>query len=81
MENDIVIPTKSIFYRRDVDDIYNRRKKNVEDSLFKALNSYHKNIKLTIQINPTKFLDTNLHSKDGIYVTKLYRRQTKIPTH
>ena len=35
MEDDIVISTKPIFYRRYVDDIYNRRKKNVEDSLFK----------------------------------------------
>ena len=38
MENDIVIPTKPIFYRRYVDGIYNIRKKNIEDSLFKALN-------------------------------------------
>ena len=41
MENDIVIPTKPLFYRRYVDDICNRRKKNIDDSLFKALNSYH----------------------------------------
>ena len=38
MENDIVIPIKPIFYRRYVDDICNRRKKNIEDKLFKALN-------------------------------------------
>ena len=38
IENNIVIPTKSILYRRYVDDIYTRRKKNIEDSLFKALN-------------------------------------------
>ena len=38
MENDIVIPTNPIFYCRYVDDIYNRRKKYIEDSLFKALN-------------------------------------------
>ena len=65
MENDIVIPTKPIFCCRYVDDIYNRRKKYIEDSIFKALNSYHKNIKLTIEINPIKFLDTHLHNKDG----------------
>ena len=81
MENEIVIPTKPIFYRRYVDDIYNRRKKNIEDSLFKALNSYHKNIKLTIEINPIKFLDTHLHNKDGTYVTKVYRKEAKIPAH
>ena len=81
MENEIVIPTKPIFYRRYVDDIYSRRKKNIQDSLFKALNSYHKNIKLTIEINPIKFLDTHLHNKDGTYVTKVYRKKAKIPAH
>ena len=29
----MVIPNKPIFYRRYVDDIFNRRKKNIEDSL------------------------------------------------
>ena len=29
----MVIPKKPIFYRRYVDDIFNRRKKNTEDSL------------------------------------------------
>ena len=81
MENDIVIPMKPIFYRRYVDDIYSRRKKNIGDSLFKASNSYHKNIKLTIEINPIKFLDTHLHNKDGTFVTKVYRKETKIPAH
>ena len=81
MENDAVIPTKPIFYCRYVDDIYNRRRKNIEDSLFKALNTYHKNIKLTIKINPIKFLDTHLHNKDGTYVTKVYRNEAKIPAH
>ena len=81
MENDIVIPMKPIFYRRYVDDIYSRRKKNIEDSLFNALNSYHQNIKLTIEINPIKFLDTHLHNKDGTFATKVYRKETKIPAH
>ena len=31
MENDLVIPMKPTFYRRYVDDIYSRRKKNIED--------------------------------------------------
>ena len=81
MENGIVIPMKPIFYRSHVDDIYNRRKKNVEDSLFKALNSYLKNIKLTIEIHPIRFLHTHLHDKDGTYVTKLYRKEAKILPH
>ena len=55
LENDRVILRKPVFYRRYIADIYNRRKKNAEDNLFKALNSYHKNIKLTIEINSIKF--------------------------
>ena len=69
MENDIVIPTKPIFDLRYVDGICNIRKKNIEDSLFKAFNSYHKNIKLTIEINPiaiswnTRKLSCTQHAK------------------
>ena len=81
MENDTIIPTKPIFYHRYADDIYNRRKKNIEDSLIKALNSYHKNRKLTIEINPLKFLDTHVHNKDRTYFTKIYRKEAKIPAH
>ena len=81
MENDIVIPTKPIFYRRYVDDIYNRRKQNIEDSLFKALNSYHKNMKLTTETNPIEFLDTHLHNKDEAFLNKIYRKETKIPAY
>ena len=56
MDNDIVIPLKPTFYRRFVDDIINRRKKNVPDEL----DNYSWNIKLTIEISPTKFFDTQL---------------------
>ena len=34
IENDVVIPLKPNFYRRFVDDIINRRKKNVLDHFF-----------------------------------------------
>ena len=54
MENDVVIPSKPIFYCRYVDDIYNRRKKNIEDSLFKALNSCHKKIGFHRYLRDTK---------------------------
>ena len=35
------------------------------------LSSYHKNIRLTIEIKPIKFIhiDTHLRNKDGIYIT------------
>ena len=60
MEEDIVTPMKPHFYKRYVDDTYIRRKKNEPDSLFEKLNSYHPNIKLTVENNPTKFLDTKI---------------------
>ena len=50
MENDVVIPSKSIFYRRVVDGIYSRQKLG-DNVLFGWLNSYHPNIKLTIEVN------------------------------
>ena len=59
-ENNIVIPHKAIFYKWYVDDIINRRKKHEKDLLFKKLNNYHPKIKLTTEINPLKFLDTEL---------------------
>ena len=57
MENDVVVPSKPIFYCRFVDDIYSRQKLG-DNVLFDWLNSYYPNIKLTIEINPSKFLDT-----------------------
>ena len=60
MENDIVIPHKPIFYKRYVDDIINRRKKHEEDLLLKKLNNFHPKIRLTIEINPPNFLDTEI---------------------
>ena len=44
MENDVTIPLKPVFYRF-VDDIINRRNKNVPDKLFFKLSNYHWNIK------------------------------------
>ena len=60
MEIDVVRPLKPLFYSRYVDDIYNRRRKDEFDDVFNALNNYHENIKLTIKISPSRFLDTQL---------------------
>ena len=60
MEEDIVTPMKPHFCKRYVDDTYIQRKKNELDSLFEKLNSYHPNIKLTIEKNSTNFLDTEI---------------------
>ena len=65
MENDVVIPSKPIFYCRFVDDIYSRHKLG-GNILFDRLNSYHPNIRLIIEVNPSKFLDTKL-TNNGAY--------------
>ena len=65
MEEDIVTPMKPHFYKRYVDDTYIRRKKNEPDSLFEKLNSYHPSIKLTIDKNPTKFLDAEIIRRES----------------
>ena len=78
-EKDIVTPLKPIFYKRFVDDIYNRRKKGIHDNLYERLNNYHPNNKLTIEINPNKFLDTKTTDNEGTIETKVYRKTTKLP--
>ena len=81
MERDVVRPFNLIFYRRYVDDIYNRRKINKKDDIYEALKKYHKQIKLTVEKSSSKFLDTKLLINNGIYETQVYRKETKIPTH
>ena len=79
MENDVVIPSKPIFYRRFVDDIYSRRKLG-DNVLFDQLNSYHPNIKLTIGVNPSRFLDTQRTNINGTYKFSVYQKNTKLPS-
>ena len=50
MEKEVVAPTKPKLYKRYVDDVYHRRKKDVEDELFQAMNNHHPNIQLTIEV-------------------------------
>ena len=74
MEEDIVIPANLIFYKRYVDDTYVRRKNHETDKLFIDLNSYHVNIKLTLEINPNKFFDTQLIRSNHGIKTKVYNK-------
>ena len=48
MEEDVVKPLKSIFYKLYVDGTYVKRKRDKTDTLFDALNSYHPNIKFKL---------------------------------
>ena len=70
-----------LFYSRYADDIYNRRRKDEFDEVFQALNNYHENIKLTIEISPSKFFDTQLINVEGKYITKVHSKESKIPIH
>ena len=61
LEDDILVPFKPMFYRRYVDDMYNRRKFITSDIPFDWSNNYHPQIKPNIDLSPKKFLDTKLN--------------------
>ena len=80
METDVVRPLKHLFYSRYVDDIYNRHRKDGFDEVFHEFNNYHGNIKLTTEISPSKFLDTqliNVERKYITYITKVHKKESK----
>ena len=79
LESDVVNPIVPVFYERYVDDVYTRRKKGSEDQLFLAMNNYHTNIKLTVEENPTHFLDTAISDENGSITTSVYTKPNKIP--
>ena len=79
MENDVVGPANPVFYDRFVDDIYTRRKKGPQDRLLEALNNYHPNIKLTVEENPTHFLDTAISKEGSNITTGVYTKKNKLP--
>ena len=81
MEFDVVKPLKPNLYKRYVNDIYSKRIKNQPDKIFEKLNNYHPNIKLTIEVNPSKFLDTKIMIKHGIIQTSVFVKESKIPNH
>ena len=62
-EDEVVKPTNPSFYKRFVDDIISKKKKDQPDLLFENLNNHHPNINYTIETMPQKFLDTRLLMK------------------
>ena len=82
MEKDIITPHKPIFYKRYVDDIYVRRKKDINDTLFEKINKFHSNIKFTIEKEPKKFLDTEIIKDNNNEIhTKVYRKTNCLPAN
>ena len=50
------------------------------DELFANMNSHHKNIKLTVESNPTRFLDTAFNvNPDGSVTTKYFENLENFP--
>ena len=81
MEDDVVAPIKSLFYKRYVGDTYVRRKKKTKDELFEKINMLHNNIKRMIEENWTKFLDTEIERHNSAIITKVYTRFKKFSVH
>ena len=50
------------------------KEKNDVDKLFEELNSYNENIKLTLEVNTTKFLDTELVRENGEITTQVFSK-------
>ena len=78
MEKDVVVPTKPIFYKRYFEKTHVRGRKNINDKLFQNLNCYRKNIKLTLEKNPKKFLYTKVIRKNNNILTQVF---TKLTVH
>ena len=71
MEEEVVKPTNPSFYKRFVDDIISKKKKDQPDLLFENLNNHHPNIKYTIETMPRKFLDTKIMIKSKPKYTEM----------
>ena len=79
IEEGIVKALKPIFY-------YVKRKCNEADTLFDAfkfddLNSYHPNIKFTLEQNPKKFLDTQIIKENNQIKTQVFVKKSIYPVH
>ena len=68
-------------YKRFFNEIFRRRKTDIPDQALKLLNNCHPNIKLTYEINPEKFLDTNICYNNSSITTKVHQRVTKLTPH
>ena len=81
MKPDVVKSLKPKFYKRYVNGIYSKPIKIQREKYFKKLNNYHLNIKFTIEVNPSKFLDMKFMIKNGIIETSVALNESKTPNH
>ena len=81
LEKERVMTLKPEFYKRYVDNTITRRKKDTDfDQLFHNMNSHHPNIKLTVEANLNRFLDTAFSKNLGGSVTTAFCKPRKLPT-
>ena len=77
-ENELVTPMNPPFYKQFVENIYSKRNKSQQDDLLEALNNFLPNIKLTIEVNPEKLLDTIIIlNSEGVVSTQVYQKENK----
>ena len=76
-KEEVVKPTNQSFYKRFVDEIISKKKKDQPDLLFENLNNHHPNIKCTIETMPQKFLDTKIIYEDSQIKAKYAEMKTK----
>ena len=81
MKKDVVAPAKPIFYKQCVDNAYLSRIKSMKDESFDKLNSYQEKIKLAIDINPRKILDSEIIRTKDTLTTQVYNKRKKFPVH
>ena len=76
---DVIKPLKPKLFKCYVND--SKWTKNQPDTFFEKLNNYHPNIKLAIEVNPSKFLDIEIMIKDGITETSAAVKESKMSNH
>ena len=74
-------PTNPRFYKRFVDDIISKKKKDQPDLLFENLNNHHPNTMYKIEKMPQKFLNTKIIYKDNQIKTQVHRNERKLLAH
>ena len=71
---DTVTPHNLPFYERYVDYCFTKRKTNAPDNLFEKLNSYHPNIKFTVEENPDQILHAFSNHQEESFTTRVYQK-------
>ena len=74
----MVEPLKPIFYKRYVDDTFVQRKRNKANTFSDVLNSYHSNVKFTLEQN---LLDTLIVKEKNQIKTQVFVKTSMYSVH